>query len=153
MLPQMGPLAHYPCDVARFAHQAEELGADGLLAGDRLLAPVKLTVGYGGGRTIPGPFMRVLDPLPPGSRCYLYQADPDWNKCPQCLVVSAARPRLASCAGRFGGFEPGSPSVTMAPWGCQPANSRRHARTADGRRNGRWPHWVLHNEQPLAGTC
>jgi alkanesulfonate monooxygenase SsuD/methylene tetrahydromethanopterin reductase-like flavin-dependent oxidoreductase (luciferase family) len=54
MLPQMGPLAHYPCDVARFAHQAEELGADSLLAGDRLLAPVKLTVGYGGGRTIPG---------------------------------------------------------------------------------------------------
>lgn len=62
-LPQMGPLAHYPRDVARFAHQAEQLGADSLWVGDRLLAPVKPTVGYGGGSTIPLAFHAVLDPL------------------------------------------------------------------------------------------
>ena len=62
-LPQIGPLAHYPRDVARFAREVEELGADSLWVGDRLLAPVKPTVGYGGGTTIPSAFRAVLDPF------------------------------------------------------------------------------------------
>ena len=32
-LAQMGSLAHYPRDVARFAHRAEQLGADSLWVG------------------------------------------------------------------------------------------------------------------------
>ncbi|WP_328582249.1 TIGR03619 family F420-dependent LLM class oxidoreductase [Streptomyces sp. NBC_00370] len=62
-LPQMGALAHFPRDVARFARQAEELGADSLWVGDRLLAPVSPTVGYGGGSTIPAAFHALLDPF------------------------------------------------------------------------------------------
>jgi probable F420-dependent oxidoreductase len=62
-LPQMGALAHYPQEVARFARQAEQLGADSLWVGDRLLAPVNPTVGYGGGATIPDAFRAVLDPF------------------------------------------------------------------------------------------
>ncbi|WP_046501080.1 TIGR03619 family F420-dependent LLM class oxidoreductase [Streptomyces odonnellii] len=62
-LPQMGPLAHQPEEVARFAREAEALGADSLWVGDRLLAPVDPTVGYGGGDTIPEVFHSVLDPF------------------------------------------------------------------------------------------
>jgi probable F420-dependent oxidoreductase len=62
-LPQMGSLAHYPREVARFARQAEQLGADSLWVGDRLLAPVNPTVGYGGGATIPRAFRALLDPF------------------------------------------------------------------------------------------
>ena len=62
-LPQLGTLAHYPREVARFARQAEELGADSLWVGDRLLAPVNPTVGYGGGDTIPASFHALLDPF------------------------------------------------------------------------------------------
>ena len=46
-LPQFGGVAHRPEGVARFAGQAEDLGADSLWVGDRLLAPVSPTVGYG----------------------------------------------------------------------------------------------------------
>ncbi|MFJ2648133.1 TIGR03619 family F420-dependent LLM class oxidoreductase [Streptomyces sp. NPDC087420] len=59
----MGDLAHYPREVARFARQAEQLGADSLWVGDRLLAPVNPTVGYGGGDTIPTAFHALLDPF------------------------------------------------------------------------------------------
>ncbi|MFF3748949.1 TIGR03619 family F420-dependent LLM class oxidoreductase [Streptomyces sp. NPDC002018] len=62
-LPQIGALAHYPREVARFAQQAEQLGADSLWVGDRLLAPVNPTVGYGGGDTIPAAFHALLDPF------------------------------------------------------------------------------------------
>jgi len=62
-LPQMGALAHYPQEVARFAREAEQLGADSLWVGDRLLAPVNPTVGYGGGDTIPEAFHAILDPF------------------------------------------------------------------------------------------
>jgi probable F420-dependent oxidoreductase len=59
----MGTLAHYAQEVARFARQAEQLGADSLWVGDRLLAPVDPTVGYGGGDTIPEAFHALLDPF------------------------------------------------------------------------------------------
>ena len=62
-LPQMGALAHHAVDVARFAREAEQAGADSLWVGDRLLAPVNPTVGYGGGDTIPQAFHAVLDPF------------------------------------------------------------------------------------------
>jgi probable F420-dependent oxidoreductase len=62
-LPQMGALAHHPREVARFARQAEQLGADSLWVGDRLLAPVSPTVGYGADGTIPRSFHALLDPF------------------------------------------------------------------------------------------
>jgi probable F420-dependent oxidoreductase len=62
-LPHMGNLAHFPREVARFARQAEQLGSDSLWVGDRLLAPVNPTVGYGGGNTIPRSFHALLDPF------------------------------------------------------------------------------------------
>lgn len=63
-LPQFGALAHQPDQVAHFAQQAEQqLGADSLWVGDRLLAPVNPTVGYGGGTTIPAEFNSILDPF------------------------------------------------------------------------------------------
>jgi len=63
-LPQFAPLAHQPDQVARFAEAIEEqVGADSLWVGDRLLAPVAPTVGYGGGTTIPAEFNAVLDPF------------------------------------------------------------------------------------------
>jgi probable F420-dependent oxidoreductase len=63
-LPQFAPLAHQPDQVARFARQVEEqIGADSLWVGDRLLAPVNPTVGYGGGTTIPAQFNAILDPF------------------------------------------------------------------------------------------
>jgi probable F420-dependent oxidoreductase len=62
-LPQFGALAHQARDVARFATAIEELGGDSLWVGDRLLAPVNPTVGYGGGDTIPEVFRSGLDPF------------------------------------------------------------------------------------------
>jgi probable F420-dependent oxidoreductase len=62
-LPQFGALAHQARDVARFARGIEDLGGDSLWVGDRLLAPVNPTVGYGGGDTIPEVFHSVLDPF------------------------------------------------------------------------------------------
>ncbi|WP_326701257.1 TIGR03619 family F420-dependent LLM class oxidoreductase [Streptomyces sp. NBC_01754] len=62
-LPQMGPLAHQAHEIGRFAKEAEELGADSLWVGDRILAPVEPSVGYGGGDGIPEVFRTVLDPF------------------------------------------------------------------------------------------
>ena len=64
-LPQFGGVAHRPEGVARFAGQAEDLGADSLWVGDRLLAPVSPTVGYGmrGPGPFPVQFRSVLDPF------------------------------------------------------------------------------------------
>jgi probable F420-dependent oxidoreductase len=63
-LPQFAPLAHQADLVARFATAIEdEVGADSLWVGDRLLAPVDPTVGYGGGTTIPAEFHAILDPF------------------------------------------------------------------------------------------
>jgi probable F420-dependent oxidoreductase len=62
-LPQFGGLAAYGDQVGRFAAEAERLGASSLWVGDRLLAPVHPTVGYGGGDTIPPEFRSVLDPF------------------------------------------------------------------------------------------
>lgn len=60
-MPQFGASAHD--DVARFASTAEQLGADSLWVGDRLLAAVNPTVGYAGGDTIPEQFRTSLDPF------------------------------------------------------------------------------------------
>lgn len=60
-MPQFGESAHD--DVARFASTAEQLGADSLWVGDRLLAAVNPTVGYAGGDTIPKQFRASLDPF------------------------------------------------------------------------------------------
>ncbi len=60
-LPQFGESAYQ--DVARFASTAEQLGADSLWVGDRLLAPVEPSVGYAGTDTIPEQFRTNLDPL------------------------------------------------------------------------------------------
>ena len=60
-MPQFGESAHD--DLARFASTAEQLGADSLWVGDRLLAPVNPTVGYGGKDTIPEQFRTCLDPF------------------------------------------------------------------------------------------
>ncbi|HEV7469612.1 MAG TPA: TIGR03619 family F420-dependent LLM class oxidoreductase [Pseudonocardia sp.] len=63
-LPQFGGQAADGAEeVAAFARAAEERGADGLWVGDRLLAPVEPTVGYGGGPGFPPQFRRQLDPL------------------------------------------------------------------------------------------
>jgi probable F420-dependent oxidoreductase len=62
-LPQFGELAHHPQHVARFARQAEALGADSLWVGDRLLAPVDPKVGYAGTDVIPPEFRSALDPF------------------------------------------------------------------------------------------
>jgi probable F420-dependent oxidoreductase len=60
-LPQFGRSAHE--DVARFASAAEQLGADSLWVGDRLLTPVHPSVGYAGKDTIPEEFRTGLDPF------------------------------------------------------------------------------------------
>ncbi|KAK1182319.1 TIGR03619 family F420-dependent LLM class oxidoreductase [Streptomyces sp. NBS 14/10] len=62
-LPQFGALAHRPEEVARFAREAEELGAASLWVGDRLLDPVDPAVGYAGADTIPPEFRTALDPF------------------------------------------------------------------------------------------
>ena len=60
-VPQFGESAHG--DLAHFASTAEQLGADSLWVGDRLLAPVHPTVGYGGTDDIPVQFRTCLDPF------------------------------------------------------------------------------------------
>jgi len=60
-VPQFGRSAHD--DLARFASAAEQLGVDSLWVGDRLLAAVNPTVGYGGTDTIPEQFRTNLDPF------------------------------------------------------------------------------------------
>ncbi|KAA2255355.1 TIGR03619 family F420-dependent LLM class oxidoreductase [Solihabitans fulvus] len=64
-LPQLGGVAARQADaVARFAGEAEALGAGSLWVGDRLLAPVNPTVGYPpGASTIPEEFHHILDPF------------------------------------------------------------------------------------------
>lgn len=62
-LPQFGSLAGQGDQVARFAAEAERMGARSLWVGDRLLAAVNPVVGYGGGDTIPAEFRRCLDPF------------------------------------------------------------------------------------------
>jgi probable F420-dependent oxidoreductase len=63
-VPQFGQSAHLdPGELARFASTAEQLGADSLWVGDRLLAAVNPTVGYGGKATIPEQFRANLDPF------------------------------------------------------------------------------------------
>lgn len=60
-MPQYGEAAH--AELARFASTAEELGADSLWVGDRLLAAVQPAVGYAGTDTIPEEFRTGIDPL------------------------------------------------------------------------------------------
>ena len=60
-MPQFGESAHG--DLAHFASTAEQLGADSVWVGDRLLAPVHPTVGYGGTDDIPVQFRTCLDPF------------------------------------------------------------------------------------------
>jgi probable F420-dependent oxidoreductase len=62
-LPQAGPPAHQVREAARYAREAEALGADSLWAYDRLLAPVNPTIGYFGGDTFPPEFRATLDPF------------------------------------------------------------------------------------------
>jgi probable F420-dependent oxidoreductase len=63
-LPQYGESAHVDAgDLARFASTAEQLGADSLWVGDRLLAAVNPSVGYVGKDTIPEQFRTCLDPF------------------------------------------------------------------------------------------
>ena len=60
-VPQYGQAAH--AELARFAATAEELGADSLWVGDRLLAAVQPSVGYQGEDTIPKQFRTGIDPF------------------------------------------------------------------------------------------
>ncbi|MEU1297047.1 TIGR03619 family F420-dependent LLM class oxidoreductase [Streptomyces sp. NPDC005840] len=62
-LPQFGAMAHQAELVPEFARRAEDLGADSLWVGDRLLAPVRPIVGYAGADTIPEGFNSRLDPF------------------------------------------------------------------------------------------
>ena len=63
-VPQFGGSAHLAVgELARFASTAEQLGAASLWVGDRLLAAVNPTVGYGGKDTIPEQFRTNLDPF------------------------------------------------------------------------------------------
>jgi probable F420-dependent oxidoreductase len=62
-LPQFGALGQQGARVAEFAAEVERLGAHSLWVGDRLLAPVAPSVGYGGTDTVPEQFRSRLDPL------------------------------------------------------------------------------------------
>ena len=63
-MPQFGESAHLDVgELARFASTAEQLGADSLWVGDRLLAAVNPTVGYVGTDAIPEQFRTNLDPF------------------------------------------------------------------------------------------
>jgi probable F420-dependent oxidoreductase len=62
-LPQFGGQAHGAALIPRYARELEEAGAHGLWVGDRLIAAVDPTVGYGGADTIPEVFNSVLDPF------------------------------------------------------------------------------------------
>ncbi|KUH88746.1 MULTISPECIES: TIGR03619 family F420-dependent LLM class oxidoreductase [unclassified Mycobacterium] len=60
-LPQYGGPAG--ADLARFAKTVEDLGADSLWVGDRLITAVQPSVGYAGADTIPEQFRTGLDPF------------------------------------------------------------------------------------------
>lgn len=60
-VPQYGQSAR--ADLPRYAAAVEELGADSLWVGDRLLAPVHPSIGYAGTGTIPEQFRTGLDPF------------------------------------------------------------------------------------------
>jgi probable F420-dependent oxidoreductase len=60
-VPQYGAAAS--AELGRFASTAEELGADSLWVGDRLLAAVHPAVGYAGKATIPEQFRAGIDPF------------------------------------------------------------------------------------------
>jgi alkanesulfonate monooxygenase SsuD/methylene tetrahydromethanopterin reductase-like flavin-dependent oxidoreductase (luciferase family) len=63
-VPQFGDSAHLNVgELARFASTAEQLGADSLWVGNRLLAAVTPTVGYVGKDTTPAQFRTNLDPF------------------------------------------------------------------------------------------
>lgn len=62
-LPQWGAQARHADRIAGFAGEAERLGAASLWVGDRLIAPVDPSVGYGGGPGIPAEFNARLDPF------------------------------------------------------------------------------------------
>jgi probable F420-dependent oxidoreductase len=60
-VPQFGKSAR--ADLLRYAATAEDLGADSLWVGDRLLTPVDPSVGYAGRDTIPEQFRAGVDPF------------------------------------------------------------------------------------------
>ncbi|MEV1045762.1 TIGR03619 family F420-dependent LLM class oxidoreductase [Streptomyces sp. NPDC049916] len=62
-LPQYGAMSQELGKLADFARQAEELGADSLWVGDRVLAAVNPSVGYMGTDTIPWQLRTMLDPF------------------------------------------------------------------------------------------
>ena len=62
-LPQTGAVAWQAAQVARYASEAEQLGADSLWVIDRLLSPVKPKIGYNGADTFPEEFRAILDPF------------------------------------------------------------------------------------------
>ncbi|MEU8898833.1 TIGR03619 family F420-dependent LLM class oxidoreductase [Nocardia sp. NPDC048505] len=62
-LPQIGPQARAAARIPGFAAALEQAGADSFWVGDRLLAAVDPTVGYGGSDRIPAEFNQVLDPF------------------------------------------------------------------------------------------
>ncbi|TDC75964.1 TIGR03619 family F420-dependent LLM class oxidoreductase [Streptomyces hainanensis] len=62
-LPQYGAMSDQLDKLAGFARQAEELGADSLWVGDRVLAAVNPSVGYMGTDTIPWQLRTMLDPF------------------------------------------------------------------------------------------
>jgi probable F420-dependent oxidoreductase len=62
-LPQFGTHAHHPEGVAVFARRAEEMGADSLWVGDRLLAPLEPEINYPGTPAFPEEFRAGLDPF------------------------------------------------------------------------------------------
>jgi probable F420-dependent oxidoreductase len=62
-LPQFGSLGRDAGAIARFAAEAEGLGAASFWVGDRLIAAVDPVVGYAGRDTIPAEFRTSLDPF------------------------------------------------------------------------------------------
>lgn len=62
-LPQTGAVAWQAPQVARYAREVEQLGADSLWVIDRLLSPVDPKVGYNGADTFPDEFRALLDPF------------------------------------------------------------------------------------------
>ena len=62
-LPQVGPLAHEAAEIARYAREVEQLGAESLWVFDRLLAPVRPVIGYNGADSFPPEFDALLDPF------------------------------------------------------------------------------------------
>lgn len=62
-LPQAGNVAWQAPQVARYAREVEQLGADSLWVIDRLLSPVNPAIGHNGGETFPDEFRAVLDPF------------------------------------------------------------------------------------------